>query len=90
MPSTSKVVESYLLKLYYLVFCKSYLENKSIQELISTIMYFWKIISTFYKNHLKKPKVMSPYLDSIPLMAKLIVKPTTKQKHVRSIKNLAK
>ncbi len=44
-------------------------------------MHLRMLINTFYKKHLEKPIVISPSLDSIPLMTKLIVLKEPKQKH---------
>lgn len=54
------------------------------------MMHFWKMISTFHKNHQKKSTVMSLPQDSTPSMVELIVKPTNKRKHGKHTKDLAK
>ena len=83
-----KKTEDYLLELYYLVFWKSYLEEKNTWESFSAIMHLQKIISTFHKNQPKKPMATLSLLDFAPLMAKLsvkLVKPSAKQKQNRLI-----
>ena len=85
----AKEAEGHLLSLYYLVFWKSYPEEKSTLEPFSTIMYLWKMISTFHKDHPEKPTATSPLLNSAPPMAKpsvkLPVKPSAKRKRSRLI-----
>ncbi len=62
-----------MLDLYYLILWKSYLEEKNIWELLSTVIHFRKLISTFHKQHLEKPTATSPSLNFAPLMAKSLV-----------------
>ena len=61
--------------LYYLIFWKGYLVEKSIWEPSSTVIYLRKIIFTFYKNYPEKLTVIFLPLDSAPLMVKPLVKP---------------
>ena len=79
-----KEAEGHLSGLYYLVFWKSYLEEKSTLEPSSAVMHFRKMISTFHKDHLEKPKTIFLPLDSVSPMVKSSVKspvkPSTKQK----------
>lgn len=42
---------SQLSELYYLVFGKSYSEDKSTWKIVSTIMHLYKMINTFYKYY---------------------------------------
>ena len=76
----AKEAEGQWLDLYYLVSWNGYLEEKSTWELFSTIMHFQKMISTFRKDNLKKPMVISLSLNSALPIAKPSVKPSTKQK----------
>ena len=72
---------------HYLVSWKGYPEKKSTWKSFSAVMHFWKMISTFHKNHPEKPKATSLLLDSAPPMAKPsikpLVKPPAKQKRGR-------
>lgn len=81
----AEVVKGQLPGLYYLVFWRGDLEDESIWKSISAILYLQKMISTFYKDYSEKPKAISPPLNSAPLMATLIVKLITKQKHGRLV-----
>ena len=74
----AKETEGYLLGLYYLVSWKGYPEEESTWELSPTVMYLWKMISAFHKDHLEKPTATSPPLDFAPPMAKPSVKPPVK------------
>ena len=71
----NKEAEGYLPGLYYLIFWKDYLEEKSTWKPSSIVMHFWKMISTFYKDHSKKLMAISLPLNSAPLMAKPSIKP---------------
>ena len=80
--------EEYLSNLYYLVSWKGYLEQKSTWKPPSTVIYLWKTISTFYKNHPEKSTATSPSFNYTPPMAKPSVKPvmpSAKQKQSRLI-----
>ena len=74
----AKKREGHLLSVYYLVFWKSYPEKESTWEPFSTVMHFWKMISTFYKDHPKKPTATFFPLDSAPPIAKSSVKSPVK------------
>ena len=50
----AKKVERHLPDLYYLVFWESYLEEENTWKSSFAIMYLWKIIFMFYKNHSEK------------------------------------
>lgn len=81
--------ESHLLGLYYLVSWKGYLEEENIWEPVLAIQHLWKLVTTFYKKHLKKPMATSLLINSALLMAKPIVRLrifTTQQKQGRLIK----
>ena len=88
----AKEAEGYLPSLYYLVFWKGYPEEESTWEPSSTVMYFQKIIFTFYKDHPEKPMATFSPLDSALPMAKpsvkLPVKPSAKQKRGRPISSM--
>ena len=82
----AKKAEWHLPDLYYLVFWKSDSEKKNIWEPSFTVMYLWKMISTFHKNHPEKPTATFLLLDYAPPMAKPSVKPakpSAKQKQGR-------
>lgn len=51
-----------------------YSQEKSIYELVLTVMYLRKIFSTFYKNHLEKPIAILLLIDSALFIAKPIAK----------------
>ncbi len=70
-----KETKNQLLGLYYLLLLKSYPKEKSTWELLATVMYLRKLISIFYKEHLKKQIVTFLRLDSIsPIVRPTIVK----------------
>ena len=69
-----KESESHLPSLYYLVAWKGYLKKKITWELILAVQHLRKLISSFYKNHPKKPIAISPPVDFAPPMAKPTVK----------------
>ena len=71
----TKKADGYLPGLYYLIFWKSYSEKESTWEPSYTVMHFWIMISTFYKNHPEKLMATSLLLNFALLMAKLSVKP---------------
>ena len=75
--------------LYYLVSWKEYPEEENTWELSFAVMHLRKMISTFHKNHPKKPTATSLPLNSAPPMAKSSgkqpIKPSTKRKQLYSI-----
>ena len=71
----TKEAKTHLPDLYYLIFWKSYLEEKSTWKLFFIIMHLRKMISMFHKDHLKKPTATSSLFNSAPSMAKPSVKP---------------
>ena len=75
----------YLPGLYYLISWKRYLKEKNTWEPASAVQHLRKLTSSFYNNHLDKPTVTSPAIDTVSLMARSIVKPTKapKQKYRR-------
>ena len=82
----AKKAEKHLPGLYYLVFRKGYLEEESTWEPSFAVRHLRKMISTFYKDHLKKPATTSPLFYSNPPMTKPSVKSiklSTKQKQGR-------
>ncbi len=77
--------------LYYLVSWKGYPEEENSWESSSAVIYLRKLINTFHKEHPEKPTAISPPLDSIPPMARLIVpKQEPKRKHSRPSKGVNK
>lgn len=76
----AEFAKSQLLDLHYLVSWKSYSENKGTWEPDSAILYLWKIISIFYKDHPEKSTATSPPLDSTLSMTTPTIKPTIKRK----------
>ena len=75
--------EGYLLGLYYLVMWKKYSEKENTWELLSAVQHLKKLINSFYKKYLKKPKATFLPINSALPMTRLTVKltkPTTKQK----------
>lgn len=70
----NKVVRGQLSGLYYLISRKNYLEDKNTWEPVSIVMHFWKMISPFHKNYLKKLIAKFLPIDSASLMGK----PSTK------------
>ena len=69
-------------ELYYLVFYKGYVKEKSIWEPALVIIHFCEIISTFHKNYLKKLIIISLLIDSALYMAKPTAKPIAKQLNI--------
>lgn len=59
-----------VLRLYYLISWKDYLEDKNTLDPASAIMYLQKIANNFHKNHPKKLPTTSSLIDSISLMTK--------------------
>lgn len=70
--------KSQLLGFYYLVSWKNYPEEENSWESVSAIQHLWKLITTFYKEHSKKPTTTSPPINTALLLAKSIAKPPTK------------
>ena len=66
----AKEADGHLLRLYYLIAWKGYLEEENTWEPSLAVMHLQKIVSTFYKNHPEKPTAISAFLDSAPPMAK--------------------
>lgn len=76
----NEAVEGKVPGLYYLIPWKSYSKKMTTWETASIVLHLHKMISIFYKAYLKKPTAMFPLLDSVPLMVRPKIKPTTKQK----------
>ena len=74
----AKKAKKHLSGLYYLVLRKGYPEEESTCELSSAVIHLRKMISTFYKDYLKKPTAIFLLLDSSPPMAKPSIKPPVK------------
>ncbi len=75
-----KEANNQILGLYYLVLWKSYLEEKNTWEPSLAVIHLRKLISTFHKEHPKKPTAISPPLDSTLLMVRFSVPKKPKQK----------
>ena len=78
-----------LLELYYLVVWKEYLEEENTWKPSLAVMQLRKMISTFYKDHLKKLLVTLTPLDSTPPMAKPTIQLPTKWKQGQPAKKRA-
>ena len=65
-----KKADRHLLRLYYLVPWKDYLEEESTWEPSSIVMHFRKMVNIISKDHPKKPIVISVPIDSALPMAK--------------------
>lgn len=70
----NKVAENQLPGFYYFISWKSYPEAENTKELASTVMYFYKIISTFQKNHPKNPIAIFLSIYSVLPILKLSTK----------------
>ena len=68
----------YLPRLYYLIAWKSYPEEENIWEPVLAVQYLRKLISSFHKDHPKKPIATFLLVNSAPLMAGPIIKPMVK------------
>ncbi len=80
-----------ILGLYYLILWKGYPEEKNTWEPSSAVIYLWKLINTFHKEHPEKPTATSPPLDSAPPMARpTVLKQESKQKRGRPSKGANK
>ena len=64
--------------LFYLITWKGYPEKENIWEPVLAVQYFRKLISSFHKNHPKKPTTTSLPVNSALPMARPTIKPTTK------------
>lgn len=65
---------SQLFELYYLIFWKNYLENENTQNLTLAIIYFCKMISTFYNNYQENQIATLLFINTDLPFAKSIVK----------------
>ena len=65
-----KEANGHLLRLYYLIVWKGYLEEENTWKLSLAVIYLWKIVSILNKDHPEKLIVTSASLDFAPLIAK--------------------
>ena len=65
-----KEVDRPLLGLYYLITWKKYPKEENTWKLFLAVINLWKIVSTFYKDHSKKPTATSALLNSTSPIAK--------------------
>ena len=90
----NKSESGHLPDFYYLVAWKGYLKEENIWKPLSAVQHLKKLISSFHKNHPKKPTATSLPIDSALPMAKptvkLTAKATTKQKRGRPANNASK
>ncbi len=63
--------------LYYLVSWKNYPEEENIWEPALAVLHFYKLINTFYLNHLEKSTTTFPPIDFASPIVRPIVKPET-------------
>ena len=68
----------HLPELYYLVSWKGYPEEENTWELASAVQHLKKLISSFHKNHLDKPTVISKAINTVPPMTKPTIEPAAK------------
>ena len=66
---------------YYLVLWKGYPKEENIWEPLLVVIYLWKLISTFYKEHPEKSIAISLLLDFALPMARSTIPKELKQKH---------
>ena len=59
-----------LLRLYYLVLWKSYLEEENTWEPVLAIQHFQRLVTPYHKDNLEKPTATSVSVDTAPSMAK--------------------
>ncbi len=76
--------------LYYLVLWKGYPKEENTWEPLSAVIQLRKLISTFYKEHLKKSIAASPPLDTALPMARPPILKEPKQKRGRLSKRANK
>ena len=74
----NKSESGHLPGLHYLVAWKGYPKEENTWELLSAVQHLRKLISSFHKDHPKKPTATSLPIDSAPPMAKPTVKSTAK------------
>ncbi len=86
----------HLPRLYYLVSWKGYPEEENTWEPSSAVQPLRKLLSSFQRSHLDKPKATSPAIDTAPTMARPTIRstvkpiePASKRKRDRSAKNRA-
>ena len=82
----------HLSSFYYLVSWKGYPEEENTWEPASTMQHLRKLISLFYKNHLKKPITTFPSINTVLPMARPTTRPTKslKEKQERPTRHTKK
>ena len=70
----AKEADRHLLRLYYLVVWRGYLEEENIWELFLAVIHLWKMVNIFHKEHLEKPTATSASQDSALPIEKPIIK----------------
>ena len=86
----AKKANKYLLKLYYLIIWKGYLQEENTWKSSLVVMHLRNMISTFHKDYPKKPIATSASLNSVPSMEKLTIKLFTNGKQRRQVKSTIK
>ena len=76
---TKKSIIDQLPRLYYLILCKSYLEEENTWEPALTIQYFWKFTIAYHKNNPKKPTATFLLIHTALSMARPTTAPIKKR-----------
>lgn len=79
----TKESKSHLPRLYYLVSWKDYFKKKNTWEPYLVIQHLRKLISSFYKDHLKKSIATSKAIDTVSLIARPTIKPSATTKPIK-------
>lgn len=70
---TRESKSGHLIRVYYLISRKRYLEEKNTWEPTLAVQHLKKLISSFYKNHPNKPIATSPAIDIVDTCAVRLV-----------------